>query len=86
MLPFILYAGAGKRELTDDNKRGEHGSIDEAVAALEWIKRLEKALAWAVVVRAEDDAEAWTWGTEKKSGKTSDSDKMMVTRAKPSDD
>ena len=65
MLPFILYAGSGKREFTDDNKRGEHGSIDEAVAALEWIKRLEKALAWAVVVRAEDDAEVWTWEAEK---------------------
>ena len=61
MLPFILYTGAGKRELTDDNKRGEHGSIDEAIAALEWIKRLEKALAWAVVMRIEDGAEAWTW-------------------------
>lgn len=84
MLPFILYAGAGKRELTDENKRGEHGSIDEAVAALEWMKRLEK-IDWAVIVRAEDGAEAWNWEAEK-SGKASNGDKVVMPRTKPAND
>lgn len=63
-LPFILYASAGKRELADATRRGEHGSIDEAVAALEWLKRLERVV-WGVVVRADDNLEVWIWEVEK---------------------
>ena len=62
-LGFILYAGSGSLSLTDQTRRSEHGSVDEALAAFEWLRRGEK-LDWAAIVRAEDGDKAWEWEAE----------------------
>ena len=63
-LPFALYAGRLTIEINDKNRRGEHGSIDEALAALGWLQRQEQ-LEWAAVVNVESDEIAWKWEAEK---------------------
>ncbi len=63
ILPFALYAGRNTIEITDKNRRSEHGSIDEALAALGWLQRQEQ-LDWAAIVNVESDEIAWRWEAE----------------------
>ena len=63
--PFSLYAGNSERGYTDKTFRSEHGSVDEARSAFDWLLRSER-MTWAAVVVPEDENRvAWTWEADK---------------------